>query len=540
MIAPETLTAYDRSRAAGVDRSVLCHAPFVSLNFDQSGRVTACCYNREYVLGTYPAQSVREIWTGAPAVALREAFLRGSEVRGCDGCFDQLRLGNFAGALMRNFDGFSIGRRSRQDAAVDLPIVLEFEIANTCSLECVMCGGHWSSAIRDRRERLPPLRNPYDRAFVDQIEALLPTVAVARFLGGEPFLIPRYHEIWNSMRRLSPGAELSITTSAAVVPDRPRRILDDLRAHIVVSLDGITAPTYEVIRRNARFDQVMTNVESLLAYTRDRDTTLTVACCPMTYNWRELVRLVDFCESKGMRLFFNTVTAPVEASLACLPEAGLEEVIRALDEDSRDRVDTWTAQSQEQWRGLMSQLRGWLEEKRALGWVRDRKALAASVGSDENSSHAGRLPPNVRQMADEVSRSLEDRLAVTAPPQRTLSEDRRLREYLECLLIEHASAQWHQTENGSGASYEARGRIDGHADLQLALDAVQRFVDVVRPLEGHRLTSRLGVFRESVGEEAAALAFRDVYQVFWLLVRLSDQQFAEQLAEYLGTPVATR
>ena len=44
-------------------------------------------------------QSVREIWAGAPARALRAAFLAGTEAPGCGSCFDQLRNRNFAGAL---------------------------------------------------------------------------------------------------------------------------------------------------------------------------------------------------------------------------------------------------------------------------------------------------------------------------------------------------------------------------------------------------------------------------------------------------------
>ena len=58
-----------------------------------------------------------------------------------------------------------------------------------------MCAGHWSSAIRARREKLPPLPDPYDRRFVDQIEAFVPTLVSAKLLGGEPFIINRYHEI---------------------------------------------------------------------------------------------------------------------------------------------------------------------------------------------------------------------------------------------------------------------------------------------------------------------------------------------------------
>ena len=376
MIPGSTLSDYQAARAAGVDRSVLCHAPFASLNFDQSGQVTACCYNRHFRLGTYPEQSIREIWAGAPARALRAAFLAGAVAPGCESCFDQLRNRNFAGALMRNFDRYGSGGSARAAVEREVPLVLEFEIANTCALECVMCGGHWSSAIRARRERLPPLRNPYDARFLREIEELLPTIVAARFLGGEPFLIPAYLEIWDGIRRLNPQAEVSITTSGDVLPERPRQLLEDLRASIVVSLDGVTRETYESIRRNASFERVMENLRYFSDYTRRRGTTLSAAVCPMTHNWHELPAIVDFCEQHRMTLFFNTVTFPVESALAGLTASALAEVIDGLEAGAAQSSRGWTAGSRAQWHGLLNQLRGWRRDKEAAA---DLAAQAAAV-----------------------------------------------------------------------------------------------------------------------------------------------------------------
>jgi MoaA/NifB/PqqE/SkfB family radical SAM enzyme len=364
MISADILKEYDASRGRRTDKSVLCHAPFVSLNFDQSGNVTACCFNREFVLGTYPEQSVREIWAGEPAQELRQAFLTGAVVTGCDRCFDQLKNRNFSGALMRNFDVYAQGSGPRTKSHHELPVALEFEISNTCTLECVMCGGHWSSTIRAKREKLPPIRNPYDARFIDQIRELIPTIVAARFLGGEPFLITPYYEIWDSIRKLNPDCEISITTSGAVIPDRPRQILEQLRANIIVSLDGITKPTYESVRKNADFDTVMTNIAYLREYTRRRGTQLTVAVCPMTHNWHEVSAIVDFCEARRINVFFNTVTFPVVSSLAGLPAARLAEVIEMLEHQGQ--AARWSSRSQEQWKGLTSQLRGWLDDKQSF------------------------------------------------------------------------------------------------------------------------------------------------------------------------------
>lgn len=454
MIPASTLADYQAARAAGVDRSVLCHAPFASLNFDQSGQVTACCYNRRFQLGSYPEQSVREIWAGAPARALRAAFLAGTEAPGCESCFDQLRNRNFAGALMRNFDRYGSGAVAGAAVDREVPLVLEFEIANTCALECVMCGGHWSSAIRARREGLPPLRNPYDARFLREIEELLPTIVAARFLGGEPFLIPAYLEIWDGIRRLNPQAEVSITTSADVLPERQRQMLEHLRASIVVSLDGVTRETYESIRLNASFERVMENLRYFSDYTRRRGTTLTAAVCPMTHNWQELPAIVEFCEQQRMTLFFNTVTFPVESALSGLAAPALAEVIDGLEAGAARASRAWTAGSRAQWHGLLNQLRGWRREKEAAA---DLAAQAAAAQ---------------RRRAGECAAELE----------------RRLGEARALLQAEHPDSARRETiARHLVALVEARFRPDSPESAAAGAAVLRDIPDLVDALEAARL-----------------------------------------------------
>ena len=365
MISAELLSGYSDSRRPAADRTVLCHAPFVSLNFEQTGMVTACCYNRKIVLGRYPEQSVREIWTGDRARQLRETFLEHREAKGCEICFMQVASGNFAGTLMRSFDKFSESDGYRALLDMPAPIVLEFEISNTCNLECVMCAGLWSSSIRSRREKLPPLRSPYDREFTRQLEEFLPNVMAARFLGGEPFLIRRYYDVWESIARLNPKAAVSITTNASFLPQRARDVLEALQADIVISLDAVTKDTYERIRVNADFDVVMEHVEYLLDYTRRKKTGFSLAVCPMTYNWRELDRVVAFCEERRIGLHFNTVMRPAHASLGGLSPDQLREVVAHLRTIAPTEPATPFVNGP-QVAGLVRQLEEWTAEKTAF------------------------------------------------------------------------------------------------------------------------------------------------------------------------------
>ena len=366
MLPADILDGYRAFRRPETDQSVLCHAPFVSLNFERSGKVTSCCYNRSVVLGTYPSQTLAEIWNSVTARGFRREFLEQREASGCTLCFHQLESSNFSGTLMKNFDEFAVSTDYTAAETMPFPRVLEFEISNTCNLECVMCDGRWSSSIRARREKLPPLHSPYDQAFVEQLDVFLPHIRHAKFLGGEPFLIRRYCEIWERLALVNPSACLTVTTNASVLPARAMEVLEGLRANFVVSLDAVTPSTYEAIRRNARLDEVLSNVEVLLEYTKRRGTGLSLAVCPMTHNWRELDRIIAYADARQLTVHFNMVMRPREASLMSLPHRELDAVVASLGtlrEPERAASNPHTRANVD---GLIRQVAGWRDEKIAF------------------------------------------------------------------------------------------------------------------------------------------------------------------------------
>ena len=57
------LDAYNRHRPEGA-KKLICYVPFNSLTFSWLGKVYACTYNRNILVGEYPKDSIREIWFG--------------------------------------------------------------------------------------------------------------------------------------------------------------------------------------------------------------------------------------------------------------------------------------------------------------------------------------------------------------------------------------------------------------------------------------------------------------------------------------------
>ena len=336
-IPAETIAAYNAVRKCN-DKRTVCHAPTTSMYFGRDGFVTACCYSRSNPLGNWPTQTVSEIWFGDRITEMQGQLRRNILPMGCETCAGQLHAHNFKGLLAGNFDthvpAASDGALSRltsmfrKTEAFVYPIRMEFELSNKCNLECAMCSGLFSSSIRANRENKPPLPQVYDSEFVAQLKEFIPHLKQAKFFGGEPFLIDIYYEIWELFIELNPSCEIIITTNGTVFTNKVQRVLEHLNCQIVVSLDSVEKATYESIRVNGTMERTLDHVEKFMTLNKQRSKPLSIAVCPIQKNWREIPGIVQFANSKGMVLFFNTVTYPDTESLKHLPA---EQKVRVLE-----------------------------------------------------------------------------------------------------------------------------------------------------------------------------------------------------------------
>ena len=222
----------------------------VSLNFEQNGNATACCFNRQFILGTYPMNSISDIWAGARAQELRRSLANSELMGGCRLCKQQIEARNFSGLHARYYDRpYGTGL---QDGGALVPRMMEFELSNACNLECVMCNGFFSSSIRKNRERLEPKRSPYDDDFVEQLRPFLPALREAKFLGGEPFLNPLYFKIWDLILEVNPSIDTSITTNGSILNPKVKDVVRRLEPCIAISCESLNPKTLRVHSRQWR------------------------------------------------------------------------------------------------------------------------------------------------------------------------------------------------------------------------------------------------------------------------------------------------
>ncbi len=305
-----------------------CYAPTVSMYFDQFGKVRACCQNTGALMGSVTEQSIREIWESPNTLRMRAALEVGDFSEGCGFCEWQVQQGDEAIVFARIFDDHTVTEQHPR-----WPVQMEFSMTNSCNLQCQMCNGDWSSSIRAHREQRPPLPAVYGDSFFEELAEFLPHLEKVNFLGGEPFLGKEPLRVMAMLAQLPNPPQVAVTTNGTQWSDRIEKICEQLPMSFVLSLDGITAPTYEGIRIGAEFEQVMVNLDRFESYAARHGTKVSLAHCLMRSNWHEFAQFLRFAEDREFQVGINEVVFPVELSLFQMPPDELRQVVNTMERD---------------------------------------------------------------------------------------------------------------------------------------------------------------------------------------------------------------
>lgn len=345
------IAAYDETRHLP-DKAVraLCYAPYASLYFDNQGNVRVCCHNWEHPAGNILKNSIDEIWQGLKVGILRDALKNYRFGPGCDFCQVQTAE-TFANATMRRYDRFAVLEETPL-----WPQQMEFSVSNSCNLECIMCRGLWSSAIRARREKLPPLPRLYSDAFFESLWKYLPHVKQLKFLGGEPFLIVEYYKLWGRMIADGLAIPCHVTTNGTQYNSKVEHVLEHVPMGFAVSMDGATKATLESIRVNAKYEQVMENARRFREYARARKTSFSLTYCLMRQNWHEFGEFCLLADSWDCPVGLNTVVQPPEFGIYSLPVDELCKVLAAMEAQA-PALETALEKNRSIWFGELERIR---------------------------------------------------------------------------------------------------------------------------------------------------------------------------------------
>lgn len=303
-----------------------CYAPHSALYLRPDGQVHACCVTG-FSLGTVfgpRRESLRSIWEGARLAAQRRALEDDSFEVGCQECEWVASSGGRDAAMPHHFDRFADGAPHRY------PKLLDLALSSRCNLQCVMCNGGLSSAIRTQREGLPPLPAAYDDEFFDELDDFLPHVERFQFKGGEPFLAPENRRIWERLIEQHLQPEVTVTTNGTVVNDDVVRYVTELRMHPNVSVDGVDAATLESIRVGVDAVKLWRNIDRFQELAEVAGNGMTLSFCLVQSNWQELQPFLLEADRRDVNCNVILVNQPAEHDLLRLPHDVLDRVHRTL------------------------------------------------------------------------------------------------------------------------------------------------------------------------------------------------------------------
>jgi len=174
------------------------------------------------------------------------------------------------------------------------PYHAQIETTTACNLNCIMCsrekyhgkGKHLSREI---------LRKLLDEVFPYLQEAILSSF-------GEPLLYPHLDDLLESLQRFPRLSMGFYTNLIPLTEEKAEQIIRQGVSYLCVSIDGATKETYERIRQNGRWEQLIEKLEllnSIKKKYKSRRPFLHLVIVGMTENIRELPLFVDFAQKYG-------------------------------------------------------------------------------------------------------------------------------------------------------------------------------------------------------------------------------------------------
>ncbi len=346
---------YSNTRIKGIKKH-FCYAPLRNLYFNNSGDVLICCFNKSLVLGNLQDEKLSDIIENQRNKEIANKLKKYDLSLGCEYCEELVISRNFQALGTHQFDNLS-----KQDT---YPTMMEFDISNTCNLECIMCSYKHSSVIAKKENIINNCVYNYNKSFVDQLEPYIVNLQKAKFYGGEPFLIAQYYDIWDLIIRKNPKCEIVVQTNATVLNNRIKNLLELGNFKISISIDSLNKDNYELIRKGANFDKVINNVNFLIHYSKTKKKRLNISICPMQQNWKNIPDLVNFCNKNEILLNFNTVNFPVSCSIRNMDSKSIYEIIKYYKEYKFKTSNFVQKQNLKHFIGLINQLEKWHEGKR--------------------------------------------------------------------------------------------------------------------------------------------------------------------------------
>jgi MoaA/NifB/PqqE/SkfB family radical SAM enzyme len=347
--------------------------PFTGLATREDGAVKACC--RSHPVGNIKCHSLEEIWNNQTMKRIRRQVLNSERPPECAPCFN-LEDQGVESLRQRHINGIIPEARihlyptalstMRTDYTMPFEIpTMEIKMNNLCNLKCRMCNpmdstswNDWNAVVDHYKKEdnylvqrvieLNLVNKPFLDSFVDtdnwwnSFEKLLPFFRRVEFAGGEPLMDPTHYKILDKLATYGHQIEIKYATNLTMLGKGKRTIWEYWpkfkSVAVNVSIDGI-GPSYEYIRGNADWDEVIANIKDIQSI--PNISRIVGAVAVQVSNVLILDKMIEyFLDELGIVFYTNMVNYPQALSIQVLPLELKELAIKRLQE-AKIKVPTY-------------------------------------------------------------------------------------------------------------------------------------------------------------------------------------------------------
>lgn len=326
-IAQETLDVRERILAKGLDEHNFCLVPFTTIILEPDGQVGVCRHKgSDFPIGHIKENSIDEIWNGEKVRQWRKEFLEGrpgfcsQEVKHqhCQHCPENNKLLDFI-------------QTSEVQTTPILKLTANFN--GKCNLQCQMCD-IWQkpNGLYDQINFWEPAK-----------KNIFPFLKEVDLLSGEPFIQGDTYRLIDEISEVNPTCQWIFTTNAHwKLTPKVKESLNKIHIkNIILSIDSLEKDTYHKIRFPGNLDFVLSNVDNLISYNKERvENGLNEIRFIWNFliqkdNYSEVANVIDYINERKILPLITFLYVPNEFSLLDFEEERrseiLEDMIQSMD-----------------------------------------------------------------------------------------------------------------------------------------------------------------------------------------------------------------
>lgn len=251
-----------------------CSLPWTGFSNDPDGRVRPCCIYKEHIKDDQGNDmyvqntSVKDIFASTYMQNLRTQFRNGKKPKGCETCIKDEANGVKSKRMTYSNANNDVDYRNEPD----LPIEYQMILSNACNLKCRSCTPSHSNLWQAEHKALfgntgynMPNNQPghKDSVLWKNRDEWMKHVKRLEIVGGEPFYIQQWQELWKELveKEYSKLVAIDMSTNCVLYGGI---ILEQFIPHferigVGLSIDGI-GKTYNYLRHPGNWDITKENI----------------------------------------------------------------------------------------------------------------------------------------------------------------------------------------------------------------------------------------------------------------------------------------